>query len=61
MTTIEQLCCSHRTRTYFVDDEGLIGVLNHRYVVLWYRSIVLVGYSLVGETNTPQGAQEINL
>ncbi len=60
MKTIEELCKSHRTRTYFDDGEGLIGVYNHRNVVLWYR-LTEAGYSLTGETAGPQGAQERKL
>ena len=55
--SIEILCKMHRTTRYFDDGEGLIGVYNHRNVVLWYRFIPLVGCSLVGETKTPGGVQ----
>ncbi len=60
MKTIEELCKSHRTRTYFVDGEGLTGVYNHANKVFWYRKTP-AGYSLVGETADPQGAQERKL
>ncbi len=53
---IPGLCREHRTRYYFDDGEGLIGVTNHRGGISWYRW-VSDGYSLVGETATPQGAQ----
>lgn len=53
---ISGLCREHRTSYYFDDGEGLIGVTNHRGGISWYR-FVSGGYSLVGETATPQGAQ----
>jgi len=55
MNTISNLCKSHRTTTYFDDGEGLVGVYNHRNVVMWYRW-TNAGYSLVGTTQTPQKA-----
>lgn len=57
MNTLEGLCKSHRTRTFFDDGEGLIGVYNHRNVVLWHCWTV-AGYSLVGETDTPEEADQ---
>lgn len=53
--SLQELCASHRSRHYFDDGNGLVGVPNHRDVVLWYRWLnPNVGYSLVGETLTPQ-------
>lgn len=52
MKSIEELCKSHNTRTYFEHTTGgdqMIGVFNHRNVVLWYRPTE-AGYSLVAET-----------
>lgn len=60
MKTIATLCKAHRRRSYFDDGEGLIGVYNHRNMVLWYRWTV-AGYSLTGSTNTPQGTQRYYL
>ena len=63
MKTIADLCKSHRTRTYFVDppgEDGLVGVYNHRNMVVWYR-MTEAGYSMTGSTETPQGAQERKL
>ena len=48
---LKELCQSHRTKTYFQDKDGLIGVYNHRNVVSWYKATV-AGYSLQGETPT---------
>ena len=61
MTSINDLCKSHR-RNYFYDDgEGLVGVHNHSGFVLWYRYIENVGYSLAGSTLTPQGSAKHTL
>ena len=54
---IKDLCKNHRRTYYFDDGEGLIGVHNHRHIVLWYRCN-MAGYTLVGETATPEGAQK---
>ncbi len=51
MKTIEELCKSHNTKTYFQHPNGLIGVFNYRNVVLWYK-LTEAGYSLAGETPT---------
>jgi len=56
--TITDVCKQHNTRTYFEDKDGVIGVYNHRNVIMWYYLIPGVGYSLQGESPTPQGAQE---
>lgn len=56
MNSIADLCRTHRRNSYFDNGEGLTGVANHRNVILWYRWTA-AGYSLVGETQTPQGAQ----
>ena len=56
MKTIAAVCRAHRRRCYFDDGEGLIGVYNHRNVVLWYRWTE-AGYSVTGSTNTPERAQ----
>ena len=56
MKTLKALCKSHRRRCYFEDEEGLIGVYNHRNQVLWYRWSV-AGYSLTGSSASPQGAE----
>lgn len=58
--TIEDVARQHRTRTYFDDGEGLIGVYDHKGRVKWYRRTP-AGYSLVGETATPEGAREHRL
>jgi len=53
---ILELCRAHRQRTYFVSDDGLIGVYNHRDDILWYEK-TLGGFSLVGSTKTPRNAE----
>lgn len=35
---LRSLCATHRTRHYFEED-GLIGVFNHAYDILWYRYV----------------------
>jgi hypothetical protein len=44
-----------------VDESGLIGVYSHRNTVLWYALISDNAgdsvYSLVGSTDTPEGAE----
>ncbi len=60
MKTIEAICKAHITKTYFVNGM-LIGVFNHRGVVLWYKWLGLAGYSLIGETATTEGAEERKL
>lgn len=59
--TIERLCKAHRATHYFVDESGLIGVYGHRNTVLWYCLISDTAgdsvYSLVGSTDTPEGAE----
>lgn len=58
--TIADVCKQHRRKSYFDDGEGLVGVYSHRGVVMWYRRNT-VGYCLVGETETPEGAELIKL
>ncbi len=53
--TIDEVCAAHRRSSFFSDGTGLIGVYNHRNVIFWYRWQAN-GYTLVGETRTPQGA-----
>lgn len=60
MKTISDVCQSHRRTCFYDDGKGFLGVYNHRNVVSWYKYTV-AGYSLVGETKTPQGAQKILL
>lgn len=55
MKDIRALCKAHRARVYFDGGLGIVGVFNHRDVVVWYQ-LTLRGYSLCGETATPQGA-----
>lgn len=59
--TIQALCKAHRTSHYFVDDDGLIGVYSHANRILWYALISDQAgdsvYSLVGSTDTPEGAE----
>lgn len=55
MKDILAVCEAHRAQVYFDGGLGIVGVFNHRNVVMWYQ-LTLVGYSLYGETATPQGA-----
>lgn len=57
---IADVCRQHNRKSFFDDGEGLVGVYNHRNVVMWYRWSE-GGYALVGETDTPQGAKLVKL
>lgn len=57
--SIHVVCKMHRASRYFVVG-NLIGVYNHRNVVMWYRQQHPgAGPTLVGETPTPDRDAEL--